>query len=157
MGQRVRLLRGESRAELLEPALSSARLSTQRFAKPIARMLSRSVLIAVERLPVGGFTWPMLPTNLFAPIVLLNTRVPERGRYELARLLLHEGAHLCGVVWPEWRNWVNTFARYGMFFVRWRDRRYPVFPHNRIYGVQVNSADRVAQAILEEAQAKGWR
>lgn len=157
LGRRVRIPQGEARRELLAPAISAARLSRQRFARPVAWFLSRALLLIVADLRVSGYTWPLLPTNFILPVIILNASLLDREPRELARILLHEGAHLCGVVWPEWRNWVNTLARYGLFFVRWRDRRWPVFPHDRIYGTRVNSADAVAQAILDAAAARGWQ
>jgi hypothetical protein len=157
LGRRVRIPLGAARRELLAPAIAAARLSRQRFARPLAWFLTRSALLVIADLRVSGFTWPLLPTNCIAPVIILNAALLHREPVELARILLHEGAHLCGVVWPEWRNWVNTLARYALFFVRWRDPRWPVFAQARIYGVGVNSADNVAAAILADAMAQGWR
>ncbi len=157
LGRRVRIPLGATRRELLQPAIAAARLSRQRFARPLAWFLARSMIIVITDLNVSGFTWPLLPTNFIAPLIILNAALLGRNPHELARVLLHEGAHLCGVVWPEWRNWINTLARWGLFFVRWRNRRWPVFPQDKIYGVGVNSADNVAQAILDDATARGWR
>jgi hypothetical protein len=164
LGRLVRIPLGVTRQALLQPALSAARLSRKPFAKPIAWFLSRSLIIVIDRLKVGGFTWPLLPTNLIAPLIILNASVLQRSKAELARLLLHESAHHCGVVWPEWRNWVNTLTRLALgllrlmlFFVRWRNPISPIFPHERIYGVGVNSADTVAFNILQDALERGWR
>jgi hypothetical protein len=157
LGRRVRIPLGITRQAILAPALSAARLSRQRFAKAIAWFISRSLVVIVDRLSIGGLTFPLLPTNIFAPLIVLDARLLQRDPRELALVLLHEGAHHCGVVWPEWRNWVNSLARWGLFFVRWRDKRHPVFPQRMIYGAGVNSADNVAQAIIDDAAARGWR
>lgn len=156
LGRRVHIPLGAARRAILEPAVLAARLSRQRFAKAIAWFLARSVLVVIDNLSIGGLTFPLLPTNLIAPLILLDARLLSRAPRELARVLLHEGAHHYGVVWPEWRNWVNSLARWGLFFVRWRDKRHPVFLQRMIYGVGVNSADNVAQAIIDDATARGW-
>lgn len=156
LGRRVRIPLGATRRALLAPALSAARLSHQRFAMAIAWFLSRSLLVVIDNMSIGGLTFPLLPTNIIAPLIILDAKLGQREPRELARVLLHEGAHHCGVVWPEWRNWVNSLARWGLFFVRWRDKRHPVFPQRVIYGVGVNSADNVAQAIIDDAIARGW-
>jgi hypothetical protein len=203
--RRVCVVRGQVRREILAPAIAAARASHSRFGRPIAFVLSRSLLVVVERLPMSGFTWPLLPTNLIAPLILLDKALVDAALAErraaaqdvnpatfdfslwrrlqppildqyktaakaaateflyvplnpaqrrLAEVLLHEALHHCGVVWPEWRNWVNSFARRVLFFIRWRDRRFPVFPYARIYGVGVNSADTLAARILEEADSR---
>lgn len=157
LGRRVRIPLGGTRRSILTPAVTAARLSQQRFGKAIAWFISRSLLVVIDNLSIGGLTFPLLPTNIIAPLIILDARLLQRDPRELARVLLHEGAHHCGVVWPEWRNWVNSLARWGLFFVRWRDRRHPVFPQRMIYGVGVNSADSVAQAIIDDATSRGWR
>jgi hypothetical protein len=156
LGGRVRIPLGATRQAILAPAVAAARLSRKRFAKAIAWFLSRSVLIFIDRLSIGGLTFPLLPTNVIAPLIVLNAGLLNRER-DMARVLIHEGAHHCGVIWPEWRNWVNFLARWGLFFLRWRDRGYPIYPHSMIYGVGVNSADTITQAIIDDAVAQGWR
>jgi hypothetical protein len=188
---------GATRRALLSDALAAARAGQGVFPRLMAWVLRRSVLITCH-LPVQGFTFPLLPTNIIAPLVFLDrrlvdgalaearaeeharlehaqrrlqaealagwamvnatawpdparTRTATAARRRLAHVLLHEAAHHCGIVWPEWRNWVNTLARRLLFFVKWRDRRFPVFPYERIYGVGVNSADTLAARILQEA------
>jgi len=211
--RRVSIPRGQVRHAIVAPAIAVARASHSRFGRPIAFVLSRSVIVVIERLPISGFTWPLLPTNLIAPLILLDKSLVDAALAEvavsvgrdvnraaidsdvgrdvnraalpsgarqyvhledgalysapysapyaenaasrrLAEVLLHEALHHCGVVWPEWRNWVNSFARWVLCFIRWRDRRFPVFPYNRIYGVGVNSADTLAARLLEEAGRK---
>lgn len=160
----MRLPRAVVRRELLAPALAAARRSRGLLARLVALTLSRTLLLGWERLPVTAITWPLLPTNLIMPVMLVDAALldaalmpgpaGEAARQRLRQVLIHEAAHHCGVVWPEWRNWVNTLARRLLCFVKWRDRRFPVFPYERIYGVGVNSADTLAARIIEEASSR---
>ena len=150
----LRIPLGSERRKVLAPALMCARGSTARFAKPIAWVLCRSVIVAVDGLRVNGYTVPLFPTNLIAPIIFINPRMLGGDEPRLARLLLHEAAHHCLVLWPEWKLWVNFVARTLLFFVPWRDRRWPVYRREQVYGVGVNSADNVAHAIMQSCAQK---
>ena len=141
--------REKERLAIIGPALRCAQASRARFARPIAWVLRRCLLVIDDRMVMSGYTWPMLPTNLIRPLIIVSRRLVEGDRRRLAHVLLHEAAHQCFVVWPEWKGWINMLARYVLFFVRWRDRYFPVFSKESIYGDKINSADCVASAILK--------
>ena len=74
-----------------------------------------------------GFTIPLL-------INRINLREDIAGKvdYESLQTLLHELAHRCGAVLPEWKLWFGN--------------RYP---REEIYGRNVNSADTISMAMLD--------
>jgi hypothetical protein len=77
----------------------------------------------------GGFTVPLLPT-IWIGRELADELPTRRG----IAVLLHEAAHQCGAVWPEWKLWFN----------RWGGR----FDWKEIYGPEINSADDIAHQVL---------
>lgn len=153
-GRQIRLFRrfsiplGEERLAIIGPALGCARISRAPFARTIAWVLARCLLVVDDRMVMSGYTWPMLPTNLIRPLIIVSRRLVDGDRRRLAHVLLHEAAHQCFVVWPEWKGFINNLARWLLFFVRWRDRYFAIFPKESIYGDAINSADRVASKIL---------
>jgi hypothetical protein len=103
----------------------------------------RTRLILVVPLPrrVSGFTIP------FIPVILLSTRlvrsvpagaeVPRQPGARISdpalancvHILLHEAAHQLFAMWPEWQRWIGR---------------------RRIYGVDINAADAVSEAVCRE-------
>jgi hypothetical protein len=84
----------------------------------------------------GGYTIPFYWLGL--NVIWIGRELAASGvNYHSLHTLLHEAAHQCGAVLPEWKIW----------FGRWGGR----FEHSSIYGDAVNSADAIATAILQDA------
>lgn len=74
-----------------------------------------------------GFTIPLISN-----VIHLREDVAGRSDAAAVQLLLHELAHRCGAVLPEWKLW----------FPSW-------FKREEIYGRGVNSADNISMDMLE--------
>ena len=75
----------------------------------------------------SGYTIPV-----FSNTIRLRADIASRVDCHSLQVLLHELAHRCGAVLPEWKLWFGN--------------RYPP---EQIYGRRVNSADAISMAMLE--------
>ncbi len=125
--------------EHLHPRLLRARHPWGRLLAAVLRTRFIIVLPLPRRL--SGITIP------FLPVIILSRRlvsaVPKTARvpafpgeritdYALSlflHTLLHEAAHQLWAVWPEWQRWLGR---------------------RRIYGVDINAADAVSEAVCRE-------
>jgi hypothetical protein len=81
----------------------------------------------------GGYTVPLWWLGI--DVIWIGRELAARGATERGlHVLLHEAAHQCGAVLPEWKLW----------FGRWGGR----FTQAQIYGVEHNSADAIAAGVL---------
>jgi hypothetical protein len=85
--------------------------------------------------PVRGIANPRGRTiPLLSNTIDLREDIAAKVDCESLQVLLHELAHRCGAVLPEWKLWFGN--------------RYP--PHE-IYGRHINSADAISMGMLERA------
>ena len=133
----------------LQPALAYAIAalapSTSRWRRPVQRVLAtrRFELKALKYM--AGYN----PAGPFLPVIHIDEQFFHIATPDvLTRLLVHESLHQCFVVWPEWKLWINWAALRLRPRAEWRDRYYPVIPHERIYGIGVNSADTITAELL---------
>jgi hypothetical protein len=83
----------------------------------------------------GGYTIPLAWFGLDTIWIgreLAATGVNRRALHTL----LHEAAHQCGAVLPEWKLW---FGRWG-----------GTYSYGQIYGDDINAADAIASAVLAD-------
>jgi hypothetical protein len=80
----------------------------------------------------------------------------------IMEILLHETAHQCGFIMPEWKAILN---RIGNFFItsqphpgdRIPDEYFtPFYPENTIYGYGVNNADTLATDLMSNCCCNGY-
>jgi len=109
-------------------SLSALERSRHPWAPRLAHIL-RTRLFICTWLPrrVAGFTHPLLP------VVLIQRRNLERSwpaaPWLIVQLLLHECAHQCWAILPEWKNWLRL---------------------KNVYGPEHNAADAISEAIMRE-------
>jgi hypothetical protein len=121
---------------LHDAALGLLAASAHPWAPRLSRVLRRCRLRLQDG--GGGYTIPL--HWLGVDVIWLGRDLAARGvTYRGLHTLLHETAHQCGAVLPEWKNW----------FRRWGGR----YRQAEIYGDAVNSADAIASAVLRSA---GW-
>ncbi len=82
---------------------------------------------AAGRFNPRGWTIPVLSNGID-----LREDLASRVDCESLQILLHELAHRCGAVLPEWKLWFGNR-----------------FPPEEIYGRRINSADAISMAMLE--------
>ena len=123
----------------LQPRLLRAE---HRWGKALAWVLRTRLILAVP-LPqrISGFTIPLLPVILLSMRLVRSVpetahvpaypgaRIADPALSRLLHTLLHEAAHQLWAVWPEWQRW---------------------FGRRRIYGVDINAADAVGEAVCRE-------
>jgi hypothetical protein len=118
---------------LLDEALRLLAASRHPWAGRLARALRHSRLQLKDG--AGGYTVPLPFIGL--DTIWIGRDLAAQGITRRAlHTLLHEAAHQCGAVLPEWKLW----------FGRWGGR----FRMDEIYGDEINSADAIASAVLAD-------
>jgi hypothetical protein len=123
----------------IEPALFELYKATQAVLAesdhPWAPRLSTALRRCRLRLQDGGGGYTVPFYWLGIDVIWIGRDLAVQGvTYRGLHTLLHEAAHQCGAVLPEWKLW---FGRWG-----------GAFKLGEIYGDSVNSADAIASGVL---------